>query len=229
MQNNIEQNLAEVRERMEEACKRARRDKEDVTLVAVSKTRPAEDVVEAMRCGQRVFGENRVQEMREKSGVITDDIDWHLIGTLQTNKVKYLPGMARMVHSVDNLKLAEEISKQYEKRGLVCDAFIEVNMAREFSKMGLDPDDAFSFAKEISSIPAIKVKGLMTIAPFTDEPETNRVYFDGLRKLKDRINEADIFEEPLTELSMGMTGDFEVAIEEGATFIRVGTAIFGER
>ena len=152
-----------------------------------------------------------------------------MIGHLQANKVKYLPGVACMIHSVDNRKLADEIEKQASKHDLVMDVLVEVNMAHEESKFGLSPDEAIDFVKEISTLPHLNIRGFMTIAPYTENPESNRVYFKGLRELKDKVNELGIPGVHMDTLSMGMTGDYEVAIEEGATFVRVGTGIFGER
>ena len=225
----IKENLEFVEKNIAEACKKAGRDRSEVTLIAVSKTKPVEALREAMDCGIRVFGENKVQEMKDKTAVITEDLDWHMIGHLQANKVKYLPGMAYMIHSVDNVKLAQEIEKQYAKHDLNIDVLIEVNMAAEDTKFGLSPDDVIPFVKEISALSHLNIRGLMTIAPYTEDPESNRVYFKGLRELKDKINELGLLTKPMDTLSMGMTGDYQIAIEEGATFVRVGTGIFGER
>ena len=182
-----------------------------------------------MESGIRVFGENKVQEIRDKHAEITEPLEWHMIGHLQANKVKYLPGIVCMIHSVDNEKLALEIEKQFSKASLVADVLIEVNMAGEDTKFGIRPDEALDFVKSISVLKHLNIRGLMTIAPYTDDPESNRVYFKGLRELKDRINAGNIDGVQMDTLSMGMTGDYEVAIEEGATFVRVGTGIFGER
>jgi hypothetical protein len=225
----IKENLDFVEENIRKACEKAGRDRSEVTLIAVSKTKPVEAIREAMDYGITVFGENKVQEMRDKNLEITEPLNWHMIGHLQANKVKYLPGMACMIHSVDNLKLAEEIEKQAAKHDLVMDVLIEVNMANEETKFGLSPEEVVPFLKEIAGFEHLNIRGLMTIAPFTDEPESNRVYFKGLRELKDSINSQNILRKPMDTLSMGMTGDYMVAIEEGATFVRVGTGIFGER
>ncbi|MBR4668975.1 MAG: YggS family pyridoxal phosphate-dependent enzyme [Butyrivibrio sp.] len=225
----IKENLEYVENRICEACKRAGRDRSEVTLIAVSKTKPVSDLREAMACGITVFGENKVQEIRDKTAEITEPLSWHMIGHLQANKVKYLPGVACMIHSVDNRKLADEIEKQASKHDLVMDVLVEVNMAHEESKFGLSPDEAIDFVKEISTLPHLNIRGFMTIAPYTENPESNRVYFKGLRELKDKVNELGIPGVHMDTLSMGMTGDYEVAIEEGATFVRVGTGIFGER
>ncbi len=225
----IKENLEYVEKNICAACKKAGRDRSEVTLIAVSKTHPVSDIREAMACGIKVFGENKVQEMRDKTSEITENLSWHMIGHLQANKVKYLPGMACMIHSVDNLKLAEEIEKQAAKHDMVMDVLIEVNMAGEDTKFGLEPGKVCDFVREISGFEHICIRGLMTIAPYTDDPESNRVYFRGLRELKDEINSLNILKKNMDVLSMGMTGDYMVAIEEGATFVRVGTGIFGER
>ena len=225
----IKENLEVVENNIRIACEKAGRDRSEVTLIAVSKTKPVSDIREAMACGITVFGENKVQEIRDKTAEITEPLSWHMIGHLQTNKVKYLPGVACMIHSVDNIGLAQEIEKQAAKHELIMDVLIEVNMAGEDTKFGLSPEDTIPFVKEISTFEHLNIRGLMTIAPFTDDPESNRVYFRGLRKLKDDINALNIPGVNMDTLSMGMTGDYQVAIEEGATFVRVGTGIFGER
>lgn len=225
----IRENIEIVEKNIEEACKRAGRDRKDVTLIAVSKTKPVSDIRQAMECGMTVFGENKVQEIREKTEEIKEDVSFHMIGHLQANKVKYLPGKVVMIHSVDNVKLAQEIEKQFAKNNMTIDVLIEVNMAGEDSKFGLSPSDAPAFVKEISALPHLNIRGLMTIAPYTEDPESNRVYFRGLKKLLEDINAMGIDGVHMDTLSMGMTGDYEVAIEEGATFVRVGTGIFGER
>ena len=225
----IKENLEFVEKNICEACKKAGRDRSEVTLIAVSKTKPVSDIREAMACGITVFGENKVQEIRDKTAEITEPLSWHMIGHLQANKVKYLPGVACMIHSVDNVKLANEIEKQAAKHELVMDVLIEVNMAHEDTKFGLSPEETIDFVKEISKNEHLNIRGLMTIAPYTEDPESNRVYFKGLRELKDKINSLNIPRVQMDTLSMGMTGDYSIAIEEGATFVRVGTGIFGER
>jgi pyridoxal phosphate enzyme (YggS family) len=239
----IRDNIELVKRNIDKACSKAGRDKSEVTLIAVSKTKPLSAIEEAMDCGQKVFGENKVQEIREKtealaertgiatgiSEPLTEKVAFHMIGHLQANKVKYLPGKVCMIHSVDNVKLAEEIEKQFAKNDMNIDVLIEVNMAAEDTKFGLSPEEAPAFVKEISTLPHLNIRGLMTIAPYTDDPESNRVYFKGLRDLKDKINAMNIPGVQMDTLSMGMTGDYMVAVEEGATFVRVGTGIFGER
>ncbi len=225
----IKDNLEFVQGNIQRAVERSGRRPEDVTLIAVSKTKPVSDIRQAMDCGITVFGENKVQEIREKTEEITEPLNWHMIGHLQANKVKYLPGKVCMIHSVDNVKLAAEIEKQFAKADLDIDVLIEVNMAHEDSKFGLSPEQVPDFVKEIALFPHLNIRGLMTIAPYTEDPESNRVYFKGLRELKDKINAMNIPGVNMDTLSMGMTGDYEVAIEEGATFVRVGTGVFGER
>ena len=225
----IKENLEVVEKNICKACEKAGRDRSEVTLIAVSKTKPVSDIRQAMECGITVFGENKVQEIRDKTAEIKEPLSWHMIGHLQANKVKYLPGVACMIHSVDNLKLAEEIEKQAAKKDVIMDVLVEVNMAGEDTKFGLSPDEAEDFVKEISGLEHLNIRGLMTIAPYTDDPESNRVYFKGLRELKDKINSKGLLKKDMDTLSMGMTGDYQVAIEEGATFVRVGTGIFGER
>ena len=226
---SISENLKVVEKRIQAACDRAGRDRSEVTLIAVSKTKPVSDIREAMDCGITVFGENKVQEIRDKTEEIKEPLHWHMIGHLQTNKVKYLPGKVDMIHSCDKLSLAEEIEKQAAKNDLVMDVLCEVNMAGEDTKFGLTPEETPEFVRTIAKFPHVRVRGLMTIAPYTDDPESNRVYFRGLRELLESLKAENIQGTKLDTLSMGMTGDYEVAIEEGATFVRVGTGIFGER
>ena len=225
----IKENLELVEKNIVSACEKAGRDRGEVTLIAVSKTKPVSDIRQAMDCGITVFGENKVQEIKDKTEEIKEPLSWHMIGHLQANKVKYLPGRVCMIHSVDNVKLAAEIEKQFAKTDEVIDVLIEVNMAQEESKFGLSAEEVPDFVKEISHYPHLNIRGLMTIAPYTEDAESNRVYFKGLRELKNRINEMNIPGVNMDTLSMGMTGDYQVAIEEGATFVRVGTGIFGER
>ncbi len=228
--SRITDNIDYVEARISEACKRSGRDRNAVQLIAVSKTKPVPDLMEALNYGTNVFGENKVQEIRDKVEAMgTDGIHWHMIGHLQANKVKYLIGVVELIHSVDNDRLAEEIEKQAAKHDTVMDVLCEVNMAGEDTKFGLKPEETMDFVKRISALKHIRIRGLMTIAPYTEEPESNRIYFKGLRELKDRINAEHIDGVSMDILSMGMTGDYEVAVEEGATLVRVGTGIFGER
>ena len=225
----IAENIRSVEARIQSACERAGRSRDEVTLICVTKTMPVEDLRQAYDAGQRSFGENRVQEINDKFPQLPEDIQWHMIGHLQTNKVKYMMDKVVMIHSVDSVRLAKAISKQAVKAARVMDILIEINAAGEESKFGLDYDGVLSMIKEIAPLPGIRICGLMTVAPYTDDPETNRVFFRNLRELAVDIDRQSIDNVSMTFLSMGMTGDFEVAIEEGATHIRVGTAIFGKR
>ncbi|XCP83797.1 YggS family pyridoxal phosphate-dependent enzyme [Roseburia hominis] len=225
----ITENLREVERRIDEACRRAGRNREDVTLIAVSKTKPLEMLEEAYEAGERYFGENKVQELADKYEEMPKDIHWQMIGHLQRNKVKYIIDKAELIHSVDSIRLAETIEKEAAKKGIIANVLLEVNMAREESKFGLMPDEVMNFVKEIVRFQHIRVQGLMTIAPFVADPEENRKHFANLRKLSVDIRKEKVNNVNMSILSMGMTNDFEVAVEEGATMVRVGTAIFGER
>ena len=226
---SVTENLAEVERRIQAACDRAGRDRSEVTLIAVSKTKPIEMIEEAVNAGIRIFGENKVQELVTKHDEMEEGLEWHMIGHLQTNKVKMLPGRAKMIHSVDSIHLAEEIDKQFGKAGQIAHVLIEVNMAGEESKFGLRPQDVESFLDEIAKFANIHVHGLMTIAPFVEDANENRKIFTDLKKLLIDMRRKNNDNIDMRELSMGMTGDYEVAIEEGATFVRVGTGIFGAR
>lgn len=225
----VTENLKNVEERIQGACERSGRDRGEVTLIAVSKTKPVEMMEEAMDAGIRTFGENKVQEIVKKQPLLPEDINWHLIGHLQRNKVRQIAGRVCMIHSVDSVRLAEQIQKEYELKQLTAKILVEVNVAREESKFGFLPEETEEAIRKMAQMRNIQVCGLMTIAPFTDNPEENRVHFYNLRKLLVDINAQNIDNISMRELSMGMTGDYEVAIEEGATFVRVGTGIFGSR
>ncbi len=225
----IKENLETVENNIADAIKKAGRASEEVTLVAVSKTKPADMIREAYDLGVRDFGENRVQEIMEKYPLLPDDIRWHLIGHLQTNKVKYIIDKVAMIHSVDSLKLAKEISRQAVKKNVVMDILIEVNVAEEDSKFGTTCEDAISLVTDISKLDGIRIRGYMTVAPFVSDPEENRGVFRRLRQLLVDTKAKNIDNVNMDCLSMGMSGDYTVAIEEGATFIRVGTNIFGGR
>lgn len=218
-----------VRDRIAAACVRSGRDASDVTLVAVSKTKPAEMVKEAYDAGARDFGENKVQEILEKAPVLPPDIRWHMIGHLQTNKVRQVVGKTCLIHSVDSVRLAREIEKESAKRDLVTPVLLEVNVAREESKFGFFTEEVDAAVTEIAAFPHVHVTGLMTIAPYVEEPEENRHIFRKLYQLFIDIKRKNVDNTTMSVLSMGMTGDFEVAVEEGATIVRVGTGIFGER
>ena len=223
------ENYRAIEEKVEKACLRAGRKREDVTLIAVSKTKPVSMIHELLPLGVRDFGENKVQELTEKEELLPKDIRWHMIGHLQRNKVKYVVGKACMIHSVDSLRLAEEISKEALKKQISVPILVEVNVAGEESKFGVSVQEAPFLVEQICRLPGIEVKGLMTIAPYVEDPEENRIVFRNLRKLSVDIGGKNIDNVTMDILSMGMTGDYEVAIEEGATHVRVGTGIFGER
>ena len=225
----LRENLQEVEEKIQSACRRAGRNRSEVTLVAVSKTKPAATLQEAYDLGVRVFGENKVQEIREKYQVLPKDIEWHMIGHLQTNKVKYIVDKVRLIHSVDSLRLAEVIEKEAEKQDRIVDILLEVNVAEEESKFGLKTAEVLPLAEKLTALSHIRLRGLMTIAPFVENPEKNRAIFANLHDLYVDIKEKNIDNVTVSILSMGMTNDFEIAIEEGATMVRIGTGIFGAR
>ena len=225
----LKENLENVEQKIQAACERSGRDRSEVTLIAVSKTKPAEMVQEAYDLGIRLFGENKVQEIMDKSEVLPADIHWHMIGHMQRNKVKYIIDKVDLIHSVDSVRLAETIDKEAEKHGVIANILIEVNVAKEESKFGLMPEEVPEFVEKIAGFPHIRVKGLMTIAPFVENPEENRPIFAHLRKLSVDIAKKNIDNITMSILSMGMTNDYQVAIEEGATMVRVGTGIFGAR
>lgn len=225
----IEENLKKVKENIEKNCVVSGRNTEDVTLIAVSKTKPVSMLMEAYDCGQRVFGENKVQEIMDKYAQMPGDVQWHIIGHLQRNKVKYIVDKVAMIHSVDSVRLAETIEQEAAKKNVTVPVLVEVNVAQEESKYGLSPEEVIPFLEEISSYSHLQVKGLMTIAPFVDNPEENREVFHKLKKLSVDIREKNINNITMSVLSMGMTGDYQVAVQEGATMVRVGTGIFGER
>ncbi|MBR1910494.1 MAG: YggS family pyridoxal phosphate-dependent enzyme [Lachnospiraceae bacterium] len=225
----IRERLEKVQNSMSEAVKASGRDEKDVTLIAVSKTKPVEMIKEVYDAGIRDFGENKVQEIIDKYPKLPSDIRWHLIGHLQTNKVKYIIDKVCMIHSVDSLKLAQEISRQAVKHNVTADILIEVNVAGEDTKFGVKPEDTLSLCEEISALANVRIRGLMTVAPFVDDPEENRAVFCTLRQLFVDIDAKNIDTVCMDCLSMGMSNDYTVAIEEGATFVRVGTSIFGQR
>lgn len=225
----LKENLAMVEKKVAAACERAGRNRDEVTLIAVSKTKPVSMIREIMEAGVVDFGENKVQELCDKVEEIKEPLRWHLIGHLQTNKVKYIVDKTCLIHSVDSLKLAQAISKEALKKSVVVPILIEVNIADEESKFGVKQEEALDLIKEIAVLPNVAIKGLMTIAPFVEEPEENRAHFKKMKQLLVDIKSKNIDNVHMEILSMGMTGDYEVAIEEGATLVRVGTGIFGER
>jgi len=226
---SIADDLNIVRARIRNAALKAGRDPATVRLVAVSKTQPAAAVVEAARCGQLLFGENYVQELIAKAAAVQEPVEWHFIGHLQSNKVRQIAGLVSMVHAVDRLSLAEEIDRQWGKTGKVCDILVQVNVAREETKSGTGTGELIQLVREIARLPRVRVRGLMTMPPFFDDPEGARPFFRELKMLAAEIDAQAITNVAMIELSMGMSGDFEVAIEEGATLVRVGSALFGER
>ena len=225
----LKENLKRVEDKITASCEHSGRNREDVTLIAVSKTKPVETLQEAYNIGVRVFGENKVQELVEKYEILPKDIHWHMIGHLQRNKVKYIIDKVDLIHSVDSLRLAETIDREAKKHNLTANILIEVNVAGEDSKFGVPPEELENLVDGISHFSNIQVRGLMTIAPFVENAEEHRAVFARLRKLSVDIASKNIDNVNVGLLSMGMTNDYEVAIEEGATMIRVGTGIFGER
>jgi len=225
----LKENLEYVESQIREACERSGRAREEVTLIAVSKTKPVSVLKEAYDLGVRVFGENKVQELADKYEALPKDIRWHMIGHLQRNKVKYIIDKVELIHSVDSLRLAETIEKEAAKHNITANILIEVNVAKEESKFGLMPEELDEFVSEVAKFPHIQVQGLMTIAPFVDDPEENRGIFQRLRKLSVDIAAKNVDNITMCILSMGMTNDYTVAVEEGAAMVRVGTGIFGAR
>ena len=225
----IKDNMEKVNKEIAIACERSGRNTNQVTLIAVSKTKPIPMLMEAYDAGARDFGENKVQELVDKIPKLPQDIRWHMIGHLQRNKVKYIVDKVYLIHSVDSLRLAEEISKEATKKHITVRILLEVNVACEETKFGTTSDEVVKLAEEIAKLPGISIQGLMTIAPYVENPEENRKYFHKLKQLSVDIKSKNIDNVCMNVLSMGMTGDYRVAIEEGATYVRVGTGIFGER
>lgn len=225
----LKENLEQVEANIQKACERSGRDRNEVTLIAVSKTKPIEELQEAYDLGIRLFGENKVQEITEKYEALPDDIHWHMIGHLQRNKIKYIIDKVDLIHSVDSLRLAEAIEKEAAKHDVIANILVEVNVAKEDSKFGLLPEEVDTFIDKVAEFSHICVKGLMTSAPYVEDAEENRPVFAHLRKLSVDIAKKNAHNITMSILSMGMTNDYEVAIEEGATMVRVGTAIFGAR
>lgn len=225
----LAENLQQVNANIEKACAAVGRAPSEITLVAVSKTKPVSMLQEAYDAGARVFGENKVQEIMDKYDQLPSDIQWHMIGHLQRNKVKYIIDKVAMIHSVDSLRLAQTIEQEAAKKDLVMPILLEVNVAEEDTKFGLKVEEVLPLLEQISSFSHIQVKGLMTIAPFVENPEENREVFRTLKKLSVDISGKNINNVTMSVLSMGMTGDYQVAVQEGSTMVRVGTGIFGER
>jgi pyridoxal phosphate enzyme (YggS family) len=225
----VAENLGAVQERIAKAATRVGRDPDAITLVAVTKTIPVDRIREAIEAGHHVFGENRVQEAQEKVQMLGRQVQWHLIGHLQRNKVRYVCDLFDMIHSVDSLPLVRDIERRAAERGIVLPILIQVNIGDETTKSGVPLAEALALVPEAAQLPHIAIKGLMSIPPPAEDPEKARPYFMQLRRLAEQIAQANIPNVSMTELSMGMSHDFEVAIEEGATLVRVGTAIFGPR
>ena len=225
----LKENLENVQNEILKACKKANRNPEEVTLIAVSKTKPLEDIEELMTYGVQEYGENKVQELVDKYERISSPVNWHLIGHLQTNKVKYIVDKVKLIHSVDSLHLSKEINKEAAKKNVIVNILIQVNIANEDTKFGIACEEVYDFIENIKEMEHICVKGLMTIAPFVEEAEENRCHFKKLYQLSLDIKSKNYDNIDMSVLSMGMTNDYKVAIEEGATMVRVGTGIFGER
>lgn len=225
----IRENIESVEREITEACERAGRDRSEVTLIAVSKTKPVEMLKDAYDAGARDFGENKVQELLEKIPAMPRDVRWHMIGHLQRNKVKSIVGKVFMIHSVDSLRLAEEISKEAVRQQVTVRILLEVNVAGEESKFGATVQEALALVENVAKLPGIRIEGLMTIAPYVEDPEENRPFFKKLKHLSVDINSKNIDNVSMNVLSMGMTGDYSTAVEEGSTYVRIGTGIFGHR
>ncbi|OGO78359.1 MAG: YggS family pyridoxal phosphate enzyme [Clostridiales bacterium GWB2_37_7] len=226
---NIQVNIAEIKEEINQICQSYGRNAEDITLIAVTKTVDTDKINYAVGCGIANLGENKVQEIMDKYDAVDRNVKWHLIGHLQTNKVKYIIDKVELIHSVDSIKLAEEINKRAEKNNLIKDVLVQINVAEEDTKFGIDLEQAVDFVKSISEFENIRVKGLMTIAPYDLDPEGVRPVFRQLKKKFDELAQMNLPNTDLKHLSMGMSNDYKVAIEEGSNMIRIGTAIFGKR
>ena len=225
----IADNIASIQERISKSALRAGRDPAEIRLVAVSKTVSAESIQEAIAAGVTILGENYMQEARNKIARIGKQVEWHFIGHLQSNKAKYAVDLFSMIQSVDRLALAEELGQEANKRGKIVPVLIQVNISGEESKSGIDPQETLQLLERIAALQHLAVQGLMTMPPWFEDPEDARPYFSAMRKLREKLSREKIPGVALQELSMGMSGDFEVAIEEGATLVRIGTAIFGPR
>ena len=225
----LKANLDHVRKLVDEACERSGRDASEVTIVAVSKTKPEEAIMELYEAGHRDFGENYIQELRKKHDDLPKDIRWHMIGHLQRNKVKYIAEYIHLIHSVDSYALAETIDKEAAKHNRIIPILIEVNVGGEESKFGVTPEETTVLVEQISHLPNIRIEGLMTSAPYVEDPEEDRACFANLRDLSVDIDSKKIDNVKVNVLSMGMSNDYIVAVEEGSTMVRVGTSIFGAR
>jgi len=226
---DFKKNLEVIEENICNACKKAGRSRDEVTLIAVSKTKPVEDLQAVYDLNIRDFGENKVQELRDKIEVMPNDMKWHMIGHLQRNKVKYIIGKVELIHSVDSLRLAEEISKQAKKNNVNADILVEVNIGDEDSKFGISTDEVIELVKDIAKLENISIKGLMCVAPYVVDSEENRPLFHKIKDLSVDIMSENIDNVSMSILSMGMSNDYQVAIEEGATMVRIGSNLFGKR
>lgn len=225
---DVSENIEWIRKRIRNACIRSGRP-EDVRLVAVTKTVDSDRIKEAINCGIKVIGENRVQEIEKKFPEIGDEVEWHMIGHLQTNKVKYIVDKVSMIQSVDSLKLAQEINKQFGKRGRIIDVLVEINIGKEPNKSGIEPESAEEFVESLGKFENLRVRGLMTVAPALYDSEAVRPYFKKMKAIFDDLKSKQMKNISMDFLSMGMTGDFETAVEEGANMVRIGSGIFGQR
>lgn len=226
---NIAANLANIREQIAAACRQHGRDPASVRLVAIAKTKPVEFIEEALAVGQTLIGESYVQELVEKTDQLGERAEWHFVGHLQSNKARDLVDRVTLIHSVDRLSLAKEINKQWRKADRTANVLIQVNLGEEASKSGTTPEKTEELVRAVAALENIQIRGLMTLPPYCPDPEDVRPYFRRLRELADHLADYRLPRVAMQELSMGMTHDFEVAIAEGATLVRIGTAIFGER
>lgn len=226
---SIVENLKQIQRELEACCAACGREPSSVRLLPVSKTKPMELLKEAYGAGVRAFGENHVQELLAKSAELPGDIEWHMIGHLQTNKVKQLVGHTALIHSLDSLRLGEALSRQAERLGVTVNVLVEINAGRETSKSGFLPEEAEAALRALAQLPGLRIRGLMTVAPISEDESCQREIFRSVRLLAERLNGLELPGVELRELSMGMSGDFRAAIAEGATIVRIGSAIFGER
>lgn len=226
---NLEQNIISIKEKIRTAAERAKRKPDDIHLVAVTKNVSSEIIQKAMDMGINILGENRVQEAKSKIDKVEGKVDWHMIGHLQTNKVKDAVELFSMIHSLDSVKLAREIDKRARRIEKVMDVLVQVNIGKEETKFGVKPECVADFISEIAPLPNIKIRGLMAMAPYSKNPENSRKYFNRMKKIYDNIKNSKLENVSMEYLSMGMTGDFQVAIEEGSNMVRIGTGIFGKR
>ncbi|MDF2521603.1 MAG: YggS family pyridoxal phosphate-dependent enzyme [Clostridia bacterium] len=227
--DSIKNNIEAIKKEIEGICLKSGKNPDDITIIAVTKTVDTDRINYAVDCGMTNLGENKVQEIMDKYEPVNKNVKWHLIGHLQTNKVKYIIDKVELIHSVDSVKLAEEISKKALKNNLIKEVLVQVNVAKEESKFGIDIEEVISFVKTIAAFENIRVKGLMTIAPYDENPENVRPIFRQLRQKFDELAQMNIPNTDMKYLSMGMSNDYAIAIEEGANMVRIGTAIFGKR